>query len=474
MENKRNNRRQKISRRQILGAAGVVGAVLPLAHDFPAGTAHAQAAPDVLLPRFNVSLPSFSVAERDRRWAAVRRMMAAPQWDLDAIITCYSDEWGNNARYLTQVAMVRYSGGGPQVIFPRDPDKTVWVQVGAARHRDEWIGRLNDGGDWLSDGKMKILAERGADDMIRRLAAASLDRRGVRIGVAKLAGSRFDRDGLVSATWLDKLRSVLPGVEFLAIDKAGPDSGPIESAGMVKSAEEQAMIRRAVAANQDGLSAMLEVAGNGATRQADLWWAAFAAMTAATGDDFVRLSIALDEGGNATLGEPVGDPLRIGQLCTQEISSACQGYGCQINHTFYVGAPSGAGYEYYRAAIEVLNEIHQGTMAIVQPGATTYGQLLLRMEELLERHDAGGGAVVIHSGGLGVVRPRLGGGPDTEIVLQPGHSFDFKPSVILSREQIEDAAEENRDVQLGESYLVTASGVERYGDRPLGPIATHA
>lgn len=476
MENNRNNSPDNFSRRQILTAAGVAGAALPLVHSFPAGTAHAQTQAGLYgpLPTINISLPSFSVAERDRRWAAVRSVMAEPQWDLDAIITCFSDEWGNNARYLTQVAMVRYSGGGPQVVFPRDPDKTVRAQVGGTRHRDEWISRLNDGGDWLADGKMEILAESGADDMISRLAAEGLDRRGTRIGLAKLAGSRFDRDGLVSATWLDMLRSALPNVEFLAIDTEGPDSGPIQSAAMVKSAEEQMMIRRAVAANQVGLSAMVEAAGNGATRQADMWWAAFTAMIAATGDDLVRLSIGLDEGGNATLGEPVIDPVRVGQLCTQEISAAYQGYGSQINHTFYVGPPSGDGYEYYSAAIGVLTEIHENTMAVVRPGQTTYGELLARMEEVRQGFDAEGGGVVVHSGGIGFARPRLGGDPDREIVLQPGHSFDFKPSVILSPDQIEDASEENRDVQLGESYLITETGVERYGDRLLRPIATHA
>ena len=422
----------------------------------------------------NVALPGFSVTERDRRWAAVRATMEEPQWDLDAIITSFSDEWGNNARYLTQIAMVRYSGGGPQVIFPRDPDKIVRVQLGGARHRDEWIGRLNDGGDWLTDGKMELLAESGAEDMASRLAAEGFDRRGTRIGVAKLAGSRFDRDGLVSATWLDMLRSALPGVEFLSIDKAGPDSGPVQSAAMVKSAEEQAMIRQAVAANQAGLTAMVEAVGNGATRQGDLWWAAFTAMMAATGDDIVRLSIGLDQGGNATLGEPVGDPVHMGQLCTQEISAAYQGYGSQINHTFFIGRPSGAGYDYYSAAIEVLNGIHENAVALIKPGQTTYRELLENLAEMIASHDAEGGGVAVHSGGIGFARPRLGGDPDGDIVFQPGHSFDFKPSVTLNRAQIRDAGEENRDVQLGESYRITETGVERYGDRSLRPIATHA
>ena len=89
-------------------------------------------------------------------------------------------------------------------------------------------------------------------------------------------------------------------------------------------------------------------------------------------------------------------------------------------------------------------------------------------------HDAEGGGVALHSGGIGRVRPRLGVSPDSEIVIQPGHTFDWKPSVTLSRAKIRDAVAENRDVQLGESYLITERGAQRFGDRSLGPIATHA
>jgi Xaa-Pro aminopeptidase len=459
------------SRRRWLQGATAAAVGAPLMDLLP-GAAHAQAR--MPLPEIEAVLPGFSVAERDRRWAAVRKNMGAPQWNLDAIITCFSDEWGSDARYLTQVEKVRYSGGGPQVIFPRDPAKTVWVQMGGARHRDEWIGRLNDGGKWLADGKMQLLAEEGGADMAERLAAEGFDRRGTRIGVSALEGSRFETDGLVSATWMDILRKRLPGVEFLGIDHWGPDCGPIISAVMAKSAEEAAMIRHAVASNQAGLQALVDAVANGATRQDEAWWAAFATMFAANGEDFNRLSIGFDEGGNMTLGEPTVDPIRTGQLCTQEISSSYQGYACQINHTFFVGGPSTPGYDYYRAAIEVLGDIHERGMAFIKPGTTTYGQLMEKLADLYREHDVDGGGVALHSGGIGRVRPRLGSSPDNEIVIAPGHTFDWKPSVALSRAKVRDAREENREVQLGESYLVTDTGVERFGDRSLGPIATHA
>jgi hypothetical protein len=144
----------------MLQRTAAAGAALPLAHTLIGSDAGAQG--QTPLPAFAVSLPMFSVAERDRRWAAIRANMAKSQWNLDAIITVVSDEVGSNARYLTQVELVRYSGGSPQVLFARDPAKPVLVQASAARHVQEWTARLKDG-SWLADGKMKLLPETGGD-----------------------------------------------------------------------------------------------------------------------------------------------------------------------------------------------------------------------------------------------------------------------------------------------------------------------
>ncbi len=457
-----------ISRRQMLRSATAAGVALPLAQTFPAGQAYAQGQGQ--LPEINVTLPVFTVAERDRRWAAVRAIMARPQWNLDAIITAGSDRWGNNARYLTQVALVRYAQPGPQVLFPRDPAKTVHVQISAARHVTEWKDRLGPGG-WLADGKMVLKAETGGAALAKLLAEEGFDRPGTRIGVAKLKGTRFEQDGLASATLLDTLGSSLPGVAFVPIEQWGPDAGPIDEVALAKSREEQEVIRRSVAISEQGLAAAIGAVRNGARRQADLWWAAFTTMFAGAGEDIVRVSIGLDEGGNANIGEPVGDPIRMGQITRQEISAAFQGYGCQVNHSFFIGSPSTPGYDYYRAAIEVLLKVHEKAMAFIQPGKTTYGDFQEHNRQSFADLNADGGGLGVHSGGIGQSRVRSG--QDQAIIMQPGHSFDFKPSVRLRRERMADVGQQNRAVQLGESLLVTEGGVVRYGSRRMGPIATH-
>lgn len=463
------------SRRQMLQRTVVAGVGLPLARTLTGREVHAQGRTP--LPAFTVPSPVFSAAERDRRWAAVRANMAKPPWNLDAIITAGSDALGNNARYLTQIVIQKYSQAAPEVLFPRDSAKSVVAHISGSRHVEEWTRRLEPG-RWLSDGKLVLKAESGADALAKLLAAEGYNRPGTRLGVAKLKGSRFDPEGLVSATWLDKLKAALPGVLFLPIDQfppqVGNDTGPIEDASMSKSAEEQAVIRKSVAINERGIAAAIAAARNGATRQADLWWACFQVMYAGAGEDVVRCSIGSDGGGNSTLGEPTDSPVKVGQICNQEISSAYQGYGSQINHAFFIGGPSTPGYEYYRTAVELLAKVHQRAIAFIQPGKTTYGDFQANNEKIFKELGERGSGLNTHSGGIGFLsRPRQSA-EDNLVVMQPGHTFDFKPAVTLDRQKIKDVGDNNRPVQLGESILVTDKGAVRLGTRPLVPIATHA
>ena len=424
-------------------------------------------------PAFNLVSPIFSLAERDRRWAAVRAIMARPSWSLDAIITSSSDQWGNNARYLTQVLLVRNSRPGPQVLFPRDPAKNVYVQVDGEALVDEWNRRLEPGG-WVSDGKMELrtthnMTGRGGEAFSELLKQEGFDRPGTRIGVAKMGGTRFDGEGLVSNVWVDMLRAALPGVLFTPIEQWGPDSGPVEEAAMAKSLEEVEALRHAVAIDWRGISAAITAAGHGAARQADLWWACFQTMYAEGGEDIIRCAIGLDKTGNL-IGDPTDHPLREGQVCKQEVTAAYQGYGSQINHTFFIGSPSTPGYDYYREAMEVLADFHRKAVSAIQPGKTTYADFEANNAEIFKEMGLRvGGGLSTHGAGLGyIARPRHPAPDELEsaIVMQAGHCFDFKPSTDLNR----DGAVR---IQLGESYVVTEKGVDRLGTRPLTPVHTH-
>jgi hypothetical protein len=86
------------------------------------------------------------------------------------------------------------------------------------------------------------------------------------------------------------------------------------------------------------------------------------------------------------------------------------------------------------------------------------------------------GGVAIHTSGLGtLMRPRLGPAnsrKESDIVLVPGMTFDFKPTVRLKRSEMKDVGERNRTVQIGEHVLITETGYIRLGNRELKPLAT--
>jgi hypothetical protein len=63
---------------------------------------------------------------------------------------------------------------------------------------------------------------------------------------------------------------------------------------------------------------------------------------------------------------------------------------------------------------------------------------------------------------------------DSDIVLVPGMTFDFKPAIRMKRNVIEDVRRENRTVQIGEHYLITDKGAVRLGKRKLEPLPTES
>ena len=461
----------RTSRRTFLRRLVLTGIALPLLPEALSLLDEARAQ-EVKTEQIKVSNPSFSRAERDRRWAAVRRIMAKPQWNLDAILA----PAGGDAAYPRYLTQIGGRGGRADVIFLRDDSRPVRALVATTRNRRFWEKRL-DG--WRSDGRLVIGEGEGSKSIVEQFKSLGLNRPGARIGVAKLSGSRFDPEGLVSVTFLENLRSALPEVRFSAIEKWGADPGPIDEAAMMKSPEEHEAIRISVAAGEKAIETIRRATRAPSRHQGDIWLQTFAAMFAETGEDPTRLSIALDAEANSTLGAPTDDPLKEGQIISEEIDATSQGYRAQVNHSIFVGGPKIPGHDYYRAAMETAIKLFHQCLAFIAPGKTTCGQLVdyyTKLTEKLNAEDRSG--VVLHSSGIGnLSRPRLGPAnsrEDSDIVLAPGMTFDFKPAIRMKRSAVEDVRKENRVVQIGEHVLVTASGVTRLGRRELKPLTTES
>jgi len=458
------------SRRSFLQKIAATSIALPLLpgldsalNELPAAEAAGQ---------IQVANPSFSRAERDRRWAVIRGIMVKPQWSLDAILAPAS---GDTAypRYLTQIGG---RGGSADVVFPRDDSKPVHAIVGTARNRTFWEKRLDA---WRSDGKLILSQGEGSKSVAEQIKNLGLNRSGTRIGVAKLSGSRFDPEGLVATTFLGHLKAAIPGLQFPPIEKWGADSGPIDEAAMIKSAEEHDVIRRTVAAGEKAIDVIRRAARPPSRHQGDIWLPTFVTMFGETGEDPTRLSIALDAEANATLGAPTDDPLKEGQIISEEIDATVQGYRAQVNHSIFVGGTKSPGYDYYRAAMEIAIKLFYECIVFIVPGKTTCGELVdyyAKLTEKLGAEDRSG--VVLHSSGIAnLSRPRLGPANsrgDSDIILSPGMTFNLKPALRLQQSTVQDVRKENRVVQIGEHVLVTTSGVVRLGKRELKPLTTES
>ena len=456
------------SRRAFLRGLASTSITLPLLPELSSSFNEARAQ-EAKAGQIQVANPSFSRPERDRRWAAVRRIMAKPQWNLDAILAPASAD-AAYPRYLTQIGG---RGGSADVIFPRDDFKPVHAIVATARNRSFWDKRLDS---WRSDGKLIISQGEGSKSVAERIKSLGLNRPGTRIGVAKLSGSRFDPEGLVAATFLENLKSALTGLQFLPIEKWGADPGPIDEAAMMKNAEEHEVIRRAVAAGEKAVDVIRRAARPPSRHQGDIWLQTFVAMFAETGEDPTRLSIALDAEANSTLGAPTDDPLKEGQIISEEIDATVQGYRAQVNHSIFIGGPKTPGYDYYRAAMETAIKLFHECTAFIVPGKTTCGQLVDYYAKLTEKFGAEDrSGVVLHSSGIAnLSRPRLGPAnsrEESDIVLAPGMTFNFKPAIRMKRSAVQDVRKENRVVQIGEHVLITESGVPRLGRRELKALA---
>src|SRR5215203_6049815 len=127
--------------------------------------------------RPTLEIPQLSLAERDRRWAAVRKQMAAR--GLDAIVLwgwpMMWDFYTANARYLCPI------GGNAEfnvLIFPAVGEPTAFIQL------PTFLEGWRSAQDWVTD--------------IRARTKTWADSVAVRLKELKLEGGKIGMDGLAA------------------------------------------------------------------------------------------------------------------------------------------------------------------------------------------------------------------------------------------------------------------------------------
>jgi Xaa-Pro dipeptidase len=327
--------------------------------------------------RQTLELPRLSLAERDRRWAAVRKEMAAR--GLDAIVLwgwpVMWDFYTANARYLAPI------GGNAEfnvLVFPADGEPTSIVQM------PTFVEGWRAAQDWVGDVRPR--SKTWADSVANRLRELKLD--AGRIGTDGLAGT-LDPDGWLPHAVFTRLTSLLPKANFVGLEDM------LEKVRSIKSAEELDMLRKAAKLGDLMLSTCRDTARPG-VKECEVYAGMMEAMVANGGEEPTLFLWNCDRYPYPhPFRVPTTRPMQHGDLIICEMHPKFGGYFTHVERTFSLGEP-----EKQQLAI------YDGCLAAYRRGLENFGpgkSISIALDAVKEETDARGLGICeagVHGHGL--------------------------------------------------------------------------
>lgn len=394
-------------------------------------------------------VPRLSLAERDRRWAAVRRRMAEQRLDC-LVLTGWPVMYDfnvANARYLCPV------GGNSThniLVFPIDREPTCFVF--SAVGLDYWFAVQ----DWVKDVRPRTGP--WGDMVVARLKELGLTRGN--IGLDGLAGP-LDPDGWLPHSMYERMRNGLPAANLAAIDDL------MEMVRAVKSVEEIAVLRKAASLGDAMLARCRDTARAGA-KECAVYAGMREAMLAGGGEEPTLFLWASDP---QPLAHPFFYPsersLAPGDLILTEIHPKYGGYCTHVERTFSLGEPD----PHYRAIYDGCLEAFSTGLSLFGPGRKMSTAMEAVKDAILAR-GLGMCETGIHGHGLGsleypryrhhAIRADQGAIKAIGDELKDGMVFAFNIDLF-------DPKWKNGDTGcvFAETVLITATGAERMHSYPM-------
>ncbi len=385
----------------------------------------------------------FSLEERDRRWALVRKLMAKAGID---VIVCFplTHQHGRGAadsRYLTQLGE---NSDEVTVAFPIEGEVTAWLSRGGVWPSSNWFTDIR-------------AAERGmGGKTISNYLNAHPELAKGTIAIAGLTSTPISHirsfEGVVNWGSYETLRNNFPNANIIS---ATPVLG---EARWRKSPEEIAFLRKGVEVAEIELQALRDHARPGVPERELYAHMMFA--NAMAGGSFHPMVGWVS--GPATrpyhrLEQPSFRKLQHGDVVSVEVEGIWGGYHAQIDQSMAIGdAP-----QHMHDAMKCVWEAFDRVVAAMKPGLK-----IGEMMELAERTGLVGGRVRtglgMHGRGTGNDGPLLVARrpepPEVrDLVLEEGCCFNVKPSAGI--DDVDDY------MRWGDSVVVTATGAERLGTR---------
>jgi Xaa-Pro aminopeptidase len=394
----------------------------------------------------------YSLAERDRRWRAVRENAARA--GLDCIFVPLTVDPDNlylssdsrrgvrsDCRYLTQMA-------NAAVVLPTDGRDPVVVN-------DRGTGNA-----WIRDARPASRGMRGSwsEAMADVLIALGMER--ARIGVSGLKGGKVTHtrafNGVVNYSSYADIVARLPNATFEdATDVIG-------FARYIRGDEEIAAFRRAVAIAEAGVETLARVARPGVD-QAELYAQVTVRMLELGSEHHNwAMNIGPVNGRRPRATEPpIGKRLQPGDYITNEVSAVWGGQLAQEDQPILLAPVPDA----WKPVIEVQRAVWEEGLKVLKPG-TAFAEVIDFVKGFGPKHRMKTG-LTMHGRGLGnegpIITPRLSGESIRDVRVEKNTTFVWKPQASTLDDSI--------TFSWGGDVLVGENGAEKLFARPHGVIA---
>jgi Xaa-Pro dipeptidase len=389
--------------------------------------------------------PRFSLAERERRWNALRGLMS--DRGLDAIVTPqntgHSMDFQSNTRWLT------HCGGGGDAdiaaVFPLQGDVTIV----ATSAKPRWPTVQN----WVID--VREARRNYGRVVVERLKELNPKR----IGIAGLGDGTRTPEGTILHGSYRQIREALPDAELVdATDM-------LAELRHVKSEEEIALLARSKEMIELATEAEIAAAKPGTTDW-QVWADTMHAMFRAGSEMPVHCNWVSGPRPQRTLTRASHRLLQQGDIIFNELESNWGGYRAQGVVPVSVGQPDPV----YPELMKIQEVLFHEALAALKPG-TTLGELQQLCAHKASEESPKTGPI---AGATGVLTMHgRGAGDDGPIIT--GHAKDPKQlgvplvekMVFILKPQVHTAADDY-NITWGDTVVVTKDGGRRLGTRKHG------
>ncbi|HTN72513.1 MAG TPA: M24 family metallopeptidase [Methylomirabilota bacterium] len=390
--------------------------------------------------------PRFSIAERDRRWKAVRELMLRE--NIDVIVTPQNS--GHSADYQADTRYLTHCGGGEPdlaAVFPLVGEVTAIATSAAPR----WPTVQ----DWTQD--VREARRNYGRAIVERLKELNVEHGRIGItGLGDVEGTRTPEGTIFYGTWR-QIREAFPNAELVDATKI------LAEVRYVKSQEEIDVLTKSMEIIELAIQAEIEAARPG-VKDWEVWAAAQYAMMRNGSEMPVHCFWVSGRNPKRTLTRPSMRLLERGDLIINELEASWIGYRSQGVQPVFVEVIDPVHAELIKIQREVFNRVFEN----LKPGIT--------VRDLAELTLRAGENAVPKSGPAARAKADLnmhgrGAGDDGPIItahakspkqlgtaLRENMVFVCKPSAI--------SADGESICTWGDTVVVTKNGGRRLGKRP--------